>query len=489
MDASQLSLKLFFPFYRLATAPGDKGRKRRSRAWLLHGTTLQDIWGVPDRQTTHESSVHSWRKHWLPGISLAFASRKSCWHYQFENQQTWWTHKIQIGKSQHCKNLTFETKNRLSLQQLSLRFHWLELLSQVRDLCVSMGIAMTIEDTWGGDIVTATIAHLAHSTPVKYRFSSTDFARSLCFREGNFSRSYLPPPPGSCCSLFGFVAWKLKPPCTRVLALISFSYVGVSIADGTPQRCDGSLEASREPGLGITPKLAVLGEPVLSLWSSLWHPFWSVQAFQPSWKTSSISNEKKTELYSFFCFIWLCRQQEGRTYMHHISMLFWTFTFTDQKLTGILKRNTDLQGRLYMSGKGRQVSSATSKSFWDRAVFCGQTWTRKQRHRQTLGYIWTNAPIWELDFSHKGQVIHCHITAVGDISERMAHKAWGWLLVLAWFAGMFKLTKAFAETEPVFSQKRTFTPYHKAANETVRHANNKNLFNMKPNWCLCVIDL
>ena len=36
---------------------------------------------------------------------------------------------------------------------------------QARDLCVSLGIAMTIEDSWGGDITTAAIAHLAHSTP------------------------------------------------------------------------------------------------------------------------------------------------------------------------------------------------------------------------------------------------------------------------------------------------------------------------------------
>ena len=46
---------------------------------------------------------------------------------------------------------------------------------QIRDLCVSLGIAMTIEDTWGGDITTAAIAHLAHSTPEALRFSATDF--------------------------------------------------------------------------------------------------------------------------------------------------------------------------------------------------------------------------------------------------------------------------------------------------------------------------
>ena len=38
---------------------------------------------------------------------------------------------------------------------------------QIRDFCVAMGIAMTIEDSWGGDIVTAAIAHLAHSTPAR----------------------------------------------------------------------------------------------------------------------------------------------------------------------------------------------------------------------------------------------------------------------------------------------------------------------------------
>ncbi len=30
---------------------------------------------------------------------------------------------------------------------------------KVRDLCVSMGIALTLEDSWGGDITAATIDH------------------------------------------------------------------------------------------------------------------------------------------------------------------------------------------------------------------------------------------------------------------------------------------------------------------------------------------
>ncbi|HLQ36187.1 MAG TPA: cis-3-hydroxy-L-proline dehydratase, partial [Planctomycetota bacterium] len=90
---------------------------------------------------------------------------------------------------------------------------------QIRDLCVSLGIAMTIEDTWGGDIVTAAIAHLAHSTPPELLFSATDFN----------------------------------------------SYVTVSIADGAPQRRNGRLAAGTAPGLGIEPRLEVLGDPVLRI--------------------------------------------------------------------------------------------------------------------------------------------------------------------------------------------------------------------------------
>ncbi|TWU50919.1 4-hydroxyproline betaine 2-epimerase [Rubripirellula tenax] len=90
---------------------------------------------------------------------------------------------------------------------------------QARDLCVSMGIAMTLEDSWGGDITTAAIAHLAHSTPEAFRFTSTDFN----------------------------------------------SYVTVSNADGAPQRENGFMRASDEPGLGITPKWDVLGPCVLEV--------------------------------------------------------------------------------------------------------------------------------------------------------------------------------------------------------------------------------
>ncbi len=88
---------------------------------------------------------------------------------------------------------------------------------QVRDLCVSLGIAMTIEDSWGGDVTTAAIAHLAHSTPPKFLFTSTDFN----------------------------------------------SYVTVSTAVGAPRRVEGRMSASLAPGLGIQPRMDVLGEPAV----------------------------------------------------------------------------------------------------------------------------------------------------------------------------------------------------------------------------------
>jgi L-alanine-DL-glutamate epimerase-like enolase superfamily enzyme len=90
---------------------------------------------------------------------------------------------------------------------------------QARDLCVSLGVAMTLEDSWGGDIVTAAIAHLAHSTPTEFLFSSTDFN----------------------------------------------SYVTRSIADGAPRRVNGRLAAPLSPGLGITPKLAEFGKPAVDV--------------------------------------------------------------------------------------------------------------------------------------------------------------------------------------------------------------------------------
>ena len=86
----------------------------------------------------------------------------------------------------------------------------------IRDVCVELGIPMIIEDSWGGDIITAAIAHLAHSTPPEMRFAATDFN----------------------------------------------SYVTVSTAAGAPQREHGTMAAPDAPGLGVEPRREVLGTPV-----------------------------------------------------------------------------------------------------------------------------------------------------------------------------------------------------------------------------------
>ncbi len=99
------------------------------------------------------------------------------------------------------------------------KFGGLTKAKQARDLCASLGVAMTLEDSWGGDIVTAAIAHLAHSTPPEVFFTATDFN----------------------------------------------SYVSVSFADGAPQRVNGRMAAPLTPGLGIEPRMYVLGEPVLEV--------------------------------------------------------------------------------------------------------------------------------------------------------------------------------------------------------------------------------
>ena len=86
----------------------------------------------------------------------------------------------------------------------------------MRDLCIQHGIPMTIEDTWGGDITTAAIAHLARSTPAEFTFSATDFN----------------------------------------------SYGTVDIAKGAPSRINGRMTAPDKPGLGIIPIFEALGAPV-----------------------------------------------------------------------------------------------------------------------------------------------------------------------------------------------------------------------------------
>ncbi len=51
----------------------------------------------------------------------------------------------------------------------------------------------------------------------------------------------------------------------RFTAIDFNSYVSVSIAQGAPERQDGRMAASTAPGLGVRPRMELLGEPVIEV--------------------------------------------------------------------------------------------------------------------------------------------------------------------------------------------------------------------------------
>ena len=96
------------------------------------------------------------------------------------------------------------------------RFGGLTRARQIRDLCVSLGLMMNVEDSWGGEIATAAIAHLAASTPARFHFQSSAF----------------------------------------------HTYHTRAIASGAPEVDGAWMTPSDRPGLGITPDISALGAPV-----------------------------------------------------------------------------------------------------------------------------------------------------------------------------------------------------------------------------------
>lgn len=131
-------------------------------------------------------------------------------------------HPFVLDENVDSLEMLLRAKSELAMDVVNLKISKLGGLTktrQIRDLCVSMGIAMTLEDSWGGDITTAAIAHLAHSTPEELRFTSTDFN----------------------------------------------SYVTVSNATGAPERVNGFMQASAAPGLGIAPRFDAIGPRVVDV--------------------------------------------------------------------------------------------------------------------------------------------------------------------------------------------------------------------------------
>lgn len=87
---------------------------------------------------------------------------------------------------------------------------------KIRDFCVELKVPIIFQCTWGAELTKAGLLHLAQSTPKRWR---TEF-------------------------------WNIT------------DSVGIVTGDGTPDAVDGMIEASYEPGLGIRPRLDVLGKPV-----------------------------------------------------------------------------------------------------------------------------------------------------------------------------------------------------------------------------------
>ena len=89
---------------------------------------------------------------------------------------------------------------------------------RVRDFLVENRIPVISEDSWGGEIATAAVAHFAASTPEEYLINSTDL----------------------------------------------MNYNTTSTGIGGPTVSNGRLYATDTPGLGVTPDFDLLGPPVFS---------------------------------------------------------------------------------------------------------------------------------------------------------------------------------------------------------------------------------
>ncbi len=87
---------------------------------------------------------------------------------------------------------------------------------RVRDYLIDNGLSVVAEDTWGGEITTATLSHLAASTPPELLYNTTDLHNYNTEHTGT---------PG-------------------------------------PETRDGKLFASDAPGLGVEPDYGALGDPV-----------------------------------------------------------------------------------------------------------------------------------------------------------------------------------------------------------------------------------
>lgn len=96
------------------------------------------------------------------------------------------------------------------------RFGGITRARRIRDLAVDMGLKVTVECIGGADIISSAIGHMSLSTPQELRLHTVDFHN-----------------------------WK-----------------SVSNAAGIPDVVDGCMRAPVGPGLGVTPRRDVIGDPL-----------------------------------------------------------------------------------------------------------------------------------------------------------------------------------------------------------------------------------
>lgn len=91
----------------------------------------------------------------------------------------------------------------------------LSAMRRTRDLCLSLGTQMCIEDTWGSDVTTAALLHLAAATPARGIMNTCDLSH----------------------------------------------YVGPRLDATAPARRNGRIAPPEGPGLGVAPDPEALGQP------------------------------------------------------------------------------------------------------------------------------------------------------------------------------------------------------------------------------------
>ncbi len=116
------------------------------------------------------------------------------------------TYIIQMVADDACEGINFKVQ----------KFRGLSKARRVRDLCIAAGYVMSVQETCGSDIGTAPLVHLAQAIPEK-------ILRCV---------------------------------------LASRDMLSITTADGPFGIVDGRITAPLVPGLGITPRIDVLGESV-----------------------------------------------------------------------------------------------------------------------------------------------------------------------------------------------------------------------------------